>query len=271
MDNRIALKNGYILKTSSSLQYQITSEIGRGASCIVYEGNYLDSLGLHHKVRIKESYPHFLTIQRSENGYLTAEQEELFNKEKNKFLKAYEESVHIREISGLVNSSINATNFFEWNNTEYIVTEYHEGSTYDTIKEQDLEELLTTALAIARVIRGYNNQELLYLDLKPANVLILPESREHVVLFDFDSLINVHELKEGKGVDIAVSDGYAAPEQKTCDLRKIGFYTDIYCLGVLVFEKLFHRFPTLLEMSLNHQYDFSAVQYIDHHFTTFLK
>lgn len=38
-------------------EYIVTSCIGEGASCLVYDAQYLDDIGIYRNVRIKELYP----------------------------------------------------------------------------------------------------------------------------------------------------------------------------------------------------------------------
>ena len=156
MDNRRRLESGYELVADDNKVYTIISEIGRGGSCIVYDGIYNDSRNLEHNARIKECYPYGIIIKRQDDGTLIPENKELFIDRKNKFITAYEEGVNIKNKSGLVNSSVNTTTIFQRNNTEYIVTDYFEGVTYDKIQENNLDDLMQTALAIAKIIKKYH-------------------------------------------------------------------------------------------------------------------
>ena len=57
MDGRIALTPGTKLKLSTATGYTIytiNQEVGRGGSCIVYDASYIDNLGNHKLVRVKE-------------------------------------------------------------------------------------------------------------------------------------------------------------------------------------------------------------------------
>lgn len=69
-DNRVALQIGYQLEESNNKKIKINSEVGRGASCIVYDAEYTDSIGVVHCTRIKECYPSYLLMTRTDNGAL---------------------------------------------------------------------------------------------------------------------------------------------------------------------------------------------------------
>lgn len=53
-DKRKPLQEGWELVFGEEHRYIITEEIGRGGSCLVYNGFYRDRLGEKHLVKIKE-------------------------------------------------------------------------------------------------------------------------------------------------------------------------------------------------------------------------
>ena len=68
IDNRIALERGTTIKLSGDKEIQINEEVGRGASCIVYDAAYLDNIGVRHIARVKECFPSYLLIFRDSSG-----------------------------------------------------------------------------------------------------------------------------------------------------------------------------------------------------------
>ena len=77
MDNRKALEPGTVIEvyknkeeTGPKTLFQISREVGRGGSCIVYDASYVDSVGSRHLVRLKESFPYRINFSRDENGCL---------------------------------------------------------------------------------------------------------------------------------------------------------------------------------------------------------
>lgn len=261
MDSREGLYKGYVLNDRDKESYIVENEVGRGASCIVYNGSYTDSLGFVHYVRLKECYPVSINIQRQQCGMLNTEDKLKFECEKNKFIKAYKENVAIRCMQGFTNSSSNVTKILECNNTLYTVIDYQEGTTYDKIVETNFPQLIKTILSIAKLIKKYHDHGYLYLDLKPSNILILPESREQIVLFDFDSLWNFKE--ENNNRKVSFSRGFSAPEQCRGYITKIGKHSDIYAVGALLFYKLFDRIPNVGDTLISTMYDYSKIKRID--------
>lgn len=265
LDNRKPIINGYRLVFDKYNEYTITGEIGRGAGCIVYNAFYEDKVYNRHTVRIKECYPYNIEITRNCNGQLCTNvlYKEAFEREKEKFSKAYKRNVALKETLGLINSTADATGIFQYNNTLYSVITCIEGTDYCKDTDKDIQSLFIRLLALAKIIKKYHNNGILHLDIKPGNIFLIPETKEHIVLLDFDSLISKEELKSRQAVCISFSDGYAAPELVRGDRNRICEATDIYSVGAVAFYKLFGRTPGIMDCSINSQYDFSCLKYKD--------
>lgn len=262
LDNRKPIINGYKLIFDEYNKYTITGEIGRGAGCIVYNAFYKDKSYSLHTVRIKECYPYNIEITRNCNGELCADglYNKVFNREKEKFYKAYKRNVSLKETLGLINSTADATGIFQYNNTLYSVITCIEGIDYCEDADKDIQSLFIRLLALAKIIKKYHDNGILHLDIKPGNIFLLPETKEHMVLLDFDSLILKEELKNSQAVCISFSDGYAAPELVRGDRNRICEATDIYSIGAVAFYKLFGRTPGVMDCSISSQPDFKTIK-----------
>ncbi len=179
-DNRIGLKNNTIIhfrnkNSGEGKDVQITGEIGRGASCIVYDAIYLDNIGVQHKVRVKECYPSHLPIHRDQENQLIPSEynRDKFVIAKKKFVDAYKQSAKIRNTLGLINSTINSTDTTSFNNTIYIKMELDEGSDYGKYEDGSLKSLFVHMKSLAQLIQKYHQNGYLYLDIKPENIFIL--------------------------------------------------------------------------------------------------
>lgn len=261
MDNRQALTSGTKIDDSIT----ITREIGRGGSCIVYDASRVDTTKTPHKIRIRECYPVWLKISRDEFGNLTASEldAENFAREKERFSSAYRNASNIRHIIGLTNSTVDLSDMLQINNTLYAVMSFDEGIDYGQYHDKSVKELFQHLKSLALIIQKYHQNGYLHLDIKPENVLIIPETSEHVKLFDFDSLQSVKTLHDGENLLISYSEGFSAPEQVHKKLNKIGFHTDIYSIGAILFYKLFNRKPDFIDGSQTTIYDFSLMNYQD--------
>ena len=63
------------------------------------------------------------------------------------------------------------------------------GVSYNEVKDESLKDILKTSLAITKALGVYHKNGYLHLDIKPSNVLVIPETKELVKLFDFDSVV----------------------------------------------------------------------------------
>lgn len=92
------------------------------------------------------------------------------------------------------------------------------------------------ALAIARAVQHAHERGVLHRDLKPSNVMLTPSGR--VVLLDFGlaSVMGASRLTH-TGSQLG-SLPYMAPEQIRGDIDAIGVPTDVYAVGVTLYELL---------------------------------
>ena len=261
LDNRKAMTNGYKLVLGNNSQYTITEELGRGAGCIIYNAIYPDSTGCRHIVRIKECYPYNMEISRLEDGTLKAAEpyKTAFADAKIKFRDAYSKNVALKNTLGLINSTVDVMDIYEYGNTLYSVMGCIEGEDYRRDLDENIQSLFIRLLALARIIKKYHDNGVLYLDIKPENIMVIPETKEHMVLFDFDSILFRESLRNNKETRISFSDGYAAPELVQGKINKICEATDIYSIGAIAFYKLFGRTPGPMEGAINFKYDFNTM------------
>ena len=272
MDGRMALTPGTILKLSTRTgytEYSVRREIGRGGSCIVYDASSTDNLGNDKLVRIKECYPHALRISRSEDGMLHAEDPDsvAFEAAKKRLIGAYQKNHSLFATEKLSNTVANTSNLYEENGTIYIVSTWLNGQTFSDAEIKTLHDCIALVLSTAKVLKNIHDAGYLYLDLKPENILTIKGSLDLVQLFDFDSMIAMEDLEaaicsnDPTALRTSYTRGYAPLEQQTGKLRQIGRHTDLYSLGAVLFEALWHRTPTAFDCEENAEYDFSQMAY----------
>lgn len=265
---RTALPCGTAL-TLGDRQYLIKNEVGRGGSCIVYDAEQIAADGTAQIVRIKELYPAYENISRNEDNSLNVPMasQERFESYFQRSRKAFAQNQQFRTTQGLINSTIDTTELYRTNGTVYTVMRCVEGCDYGKAEDDSIKSVLTRVLALAKVLKKYHENSYLHLDVKPENVFIIPETKEHIVLFDFDSLISFDELKSGN-VIFSTSDGYTAPEVLHGQIRSIGVRADFYAVGALVYNKIFGESPKSLE--LNSKIDYSAIKFPDNRYQPLL-
>lgn len=265
-DKRKPLPQGWELVFGEEHRYVIAEEIGRGGSYIVYNGFYRDRIGERHLVKIKECYPYRLEIERDAGENLTPDLscKQTFLAEKQKFLEAYRKNTALKTTLGLVNSTANATNIYEYHNTCYVVMTEIEGRDYRSEADENLQSLFLHLRTLVRIVKKYHDCGMLHLDIKPENVLLIPETKEQMVLFDFDSMVRKEKIQtQPNSWTFSVSDGYAAPELVRGKCSKICEATDVYAIGAIAFYKLFGRTPNAMDSAVGAIYDFSGMKWKD--------
>lgn len=99
---------------------------------------------------------------------------------------------------------------------------------------------------IASALDAAHSRDLVHRDVKPTNVLIVGGGNPHAYLTDFglSKRISSHTMLSGTGSMIGTVD-YMSPEQ--AQGQEVDVRTDIYALGVTLFEALTGRVPFLHE------------------------
>ena len=227
-------------KGGSSYTYTIDRVIGDGASSIVYEAHYIDNAYGRHDVRIKECYPYASDIQRVGAELVWADVA-VATDDKVAFTTAYHKLLDFQNTTKLRNSTAHIFDLCEANGTLYSVMDVNEGQTFDQDNSKSLSDILKTTLALARVVEKYHDNGYLHLDIKPSNFLVIPETRELVILFDVDSVTAIDDIKNGKVKCVPYSKGWAAPEQMQGKTDNLCPATDIYSIGAILFQKVMGR------------------------------
>ncbi len=122
----------------------------------------------------------------------------------------------------------------------YIIMEYIEGDTLDHVIDSQpypmhSKKIINIFNQILSTIAYLHQHGVLHLDIKPNNIMIKPDGTVKVI----DMGISVH-LRE-KDVKAAGTPPFMPPEQQ--DGSNLGFYTDIFALGVTLFNMVTGQLP----------------------------
>nr|WP_265266662.1 serine/threonine-protein kinase PknK [Spirulina subsalsa] len=114
------------------------------------------------------------------------------------------------------------------------------------LRHQDLSlsQVLNIAIQLAQILHDLHQANVIHKDIKPANILIQPNSEE-IKLIDFSiaSLLpkETQSLQNPTGLEGTLA--YIAPEQTGRMNRGIDYRADFYGLGVTLFELLTGELP----------------------------
>jgi eukaryotic-like serine/threonine-protein kinase len=130
--------------------------------------------------------------------------------------------------------------------TPFFVMEYVEGApltAYCRSRQASLEDRLRLFRAVCVAVQAAHRQAVVHRDLKPSNILVTPAGEPK--LLDFGIAKQLEELDtpahQTETALRLMTPAYAAPEQVMGG--PVGTYTDIYALGVILYELLAGRLP----------------------------
>ncbi|MBC7965454.1 MAG: SUMF1/EgtB/PvdO family nonheme iron enzyme [Fuerstia sp.] len=124
----------------------------------------------------------------------------------------------------------------------YIVSKYIEGTDLSTkLREQRLtyREAAELVAKVAEALHYAHKKGLVHRDVKPGNILIGSDGKPWVVDFG----LALREENIGKGPKYAGTPAYMSPEQARGEGHRVDGRSDIFSLGVVLYELLVGRKP----------------------------
>lgn len=230
-------KNLYSLQRNTGLigRYVIQEVLGQGGFGITYLG--IDKL-YGNKVAIKEYYPQEIAMRKAQYEDVVTvtsiEEKNNYDKGKKRFLDEAQVMARFNKNEGIVK----ILDFFEANNTAYIVMEYLEGITlkqylgkYGVIQFRNLIEMMRPLL---EALIEIHSQGLIHRDISPDNIMVQHNGK--LKLMDFGATRDYTE-SGNKSLSVILKPGYAPPEQyQTHGVQ--GPWTDIYALCATIYKCL---------------------------------
>ena len=257
MRETLQINNAYIFKTpdgKEELNVKITGVLGAGASCLVYDGEYRDSFGFSHDIRVKECMPYYCTAPKRADGVVCWNSDLEKEKALELFKNTYGQHLYLQKM--FANTATHIDKLYEANNTRYIIMNMDEGKSFEKVRVSSFYSLCKTLHALGEAVKRYHEHGMLHLDLKPENFMLLESMPDETVkLFDFDSVIFVNDLKEGIPVELSYSEKWAAPEVKQRKYAEIRETADIYSVGAILFYYLAGRHYELKDLLSFGKYD----------------
>lgn len=233
----------YWLKKESYLdsRYKIMDVIGEGGFGITY---YSENTRIGLKVAIKELFcPDFMA--RNEQSYpnilvTDINMQSQFQNRKEKFLQEARIISDFSSEPGIVN----IIDYFEANNTAYIVMEYLDGQNlHSYIKENgpiNYQNALSKFIPIMKSLQKIHESGVIHRDISPNNIIVTTDGS--LRLIDFGSARDYSDYQTDNS-SIIVTGGYAPPEQYT-SYEKSGAWLDVYSISATLYFTITGKTPS---------------------------
>ncbi|MDZ4847795.1 MAG: serine/threonine-protein kinase [Pirellulaceae bacterium] len=124
----------------------------------------------------------------------------------------------------------------------FIVSKYIDGTDLATKLKQSrlsIHETVQLIVTVAEALHHAHKQGLVHRDVKPANILLDQSGNPYVV--DFGLALREQDI--GKGARFAGTPAYMSPEQARGEGHRVDGRSDIFSLGVVIYEMLTGRRP----------------------------
>lgn len=213
-------------------RYIVGKSIGEGGFGITYVGY---DLKLRAKVAIKEYFPAGSVTRTAETTVyaMDTSPESAFALGKAKFVAESQVLAQFLDEPNIVS----VRDYFEENNTAYIVMEFLEGkSLHQVLKERgrlSVTEALEMTEPLMTALEKIHAHGLIHRDISPANIMQLPDGR--MKLLDFGAARQYTDSE--KSLSIILKPGYA-PEEQYNKRGDQGPWSDVYALCATIYKMI---------------------------------
>lgn len=134
----------------------------------------------------------------------------------------------------------------EIDNINYIVMEYIDGiNLYEYLKRGNnfnFSESIQISIQICEALKYVHNSGIIFRDLKPGNIILHKERPVQIKLIDF-GLSQVREFDSKNINEIVGTFHYMSPEQSGVIKRNVDERSDLYSLGILLYQLFTNQLP----------------------------
>ncbi|MBG1241964.1 trifunctional serine/threonine-protein kinase/ATP-binding protein/sensor histidine kinase [Nostoc sp. NZL] len=208
------------------LNYRINEQLYAGSRTLVYRAiREADQLPVVIKL-LQQEYPSFNELLLFRNQYTIAKNIDLPGIVHPYNLEPYRNSY------ALIMEDFGGISLRDWINTRIGSNQY------------TLTEFLDIAIALSNILDGLYRHRVIHKDIKPANILINPETKQ-VKLIDFSiASLLPRETQEIHSPNVLEGTlAYLSPEQTGRMNRGIDYRSDYYSLGITFYELLAGHLP----------------------------
>lgn len=225
------LSAGYVV--SGKHPYVLGAALGQGGFGITYIA--LDMV-TNTRVAIKEYFPTFCASRTDGTVSPYPNQEETFLKGRERFL---DEARVLKSLSDL-QSIVNVLDFFEFNNSAYLVMEFLDGS---SLKEHaakngkfPAQQFLEQITPLMADLEKMHQRGVIHRDIAPDNIILLPDGQ--MKLIDFGA---ARSFVGDRSMTVVVKKGFAPVEQYLS--KGSTACTDVYALAATIYYCITGKVP----------------------------
>ncbi|MCR4645123.1 MAG: leucine-rich repeat domain-containing protein [Oscillospiraceae bacterium] len=221
-------------------KYCVGAALGEGGFGITYIGR---DTRLEMRVAVKEYYPNGFvnrtaTVSPAVQPAVGEDRSEFYEKGKERFLR---EARSLAQFSGEP-GIVDVRDYFEENETAYIVMAYLEGETLRSYLKRTgnmrPEDAFSLLLPVMQSMEKVHQKGIIHRDISPDNIILVNGSAK---LIDFGAARNV--MGEGsKTLSVMIKPGYA-PEEQYRTKGEQGAWTDVYALCATMYRCITGNVP----------------------------
>ena len=217
------LPAGYVV--SGKHPYVLGAALGQGGFGITYIA--LDMV-TNERVAIKEYFPTFCAGRTDGTVSAYPNQEDIFLKGKKRFL---DEAQVLKSLSDL-KSVVNVLDFFEFNNSAYLVMEFLEGSSLKVYAAKHgkfpTQEFFSQIRPLLADLERMHQRGVIHRDIAPDNIILTPDRQ--MKLIDFGA---ARSFVGDQSMTVVVKKGFAPVEQYLS--KGSTACTDVYALAATIY------------------------------------
>ena len=219
--------------------FRMDAFMGEGGSCLTYKVTVVDGADAGVTLILKEFYPEAdsYIAKRGENRELIFAERTLkdegFQRLQRHFREGYERLLEFTSDGDTVNYNVKPAGIAMYpDGRGYSLVHWDNGMTLDRCSR--LLDILESLIKTAEIMERIHEKEYFHLDLKPSNILWLPDVK-NVLMFDLDTVSDKNDIKDlNCPVRKSENNAYNAPElinavkENSMDKRnRIGAWIDI--------------------------------------------
>lgn len=221
LDNSVVHING--------IEYEVISELGRGASSISYT-----AVGNGTTKVLVEFYPQKVESSVFDNDIINWIQDESYEEYRKRFFDSVNTQQEFYNNAQTQNYTCEVEGPFEANNTFYKIEAANAGD-FD-YEKATIETTTEVLIHLCEFLGSIHQVGWLAIDISPGN-LYYANDQGYIKLFDFDSCLRMDQIKN-ENVYIRFTADYAPDEVIKGERRKINNTSDYFCAAMILYSKI---------------------------------